>query len=141
MRIEESFNEDNPPELIAANERLLKAMGMFPEDASLSGLYLELLGSQVAGFYSPEDDELYVVSRTGGLGPSERVTFAHEYTHAVVDHTANLSSDESGSLNESLADTFAEFVFPSMPSWNWAPLSTRNSSPGFRWRLVASVTR
>ena len=65
VRLEKSFHEDNPPELVTANELLLKGMGLFPEDASLSGLYLELLGRQVAGFYSPEDDELYVVSRTG----------------------------------------------------------------------------
>ena len=100
VRIEKSFNEDNPPELIAANERLLKAMGMFPEDASLSGLYLELLGSQVAGFYSPEDDELYVVSRTGALGPSERVTFAHEYTHALQDQKFDLESFDLGAVGE-----------------------------------------
>jgi hypothetical protein len=100
VRIEKSFNEDNPPDLIAANERLLKGMGMFPEDASLSGLYLELLGSQVAGFYSPEDDELYVVSRTGGLGPTERVTFAHEYTHALQDQKFDLESFELGAVGE-----------------------------------------
>lgn len=100
VRIEKSFNEDNPAELVAANERLLKAMGMFPEDASLSGLYLELLGSQVAGFYSPEDDELYVVSRTGALGPSEKVTFAHEYTHALQDQKFDLESFELGAVGE-----------------------------------------
>jgi hypothetical protein len=100
VRIEKSFNEDNPPELIAANERLLKGMGMFPEDASLSGLYLELLGGTIAGFYSPEDDELYVVSRTGGLGPAERVTFAHEYTHALQDQKFDLESFDLGAVGE-----------------------------------------
>jgi hypothetical protein len=100
VRLEKSFNEDNPPELIEANELLLKAMGMFPEDASLSGLYLELLGSQVAGFYSPEDDELYVISRTGGLGPTERVTFAHEFTHALQDQQFDLESFDLAAVGE-----------------------------------------
>jgi hypothetical protein len=100
VRIEKSFHEDNPPELIAANERLLKAMGMFPEDASLSGLYLELLGSQVAGFYSPEDDELYVVSRSGGLGVSERVTFSHEFTHALQDQHFDLEGFDLAAVGE-----------------------------------------
>jgi hypothetical protein len=100
VRIEQSFNEDNPPDLIAANERLLKAMGMFPEDASLSELYLELLGSQIAGFYSPEDDELYVVSRSGGLGVGEKVTFAHEYTHALQDQKFDLESVDLGAVGE-----------------------------------------
>jgi hypothetical protein len=41
--------------------------------------------SQVAGFYLPQDGRLYVVSRGGGLGPVEKTTFAHEYTHALQD--------------------------------------------------------
>ena len=91
-RVEESFKEDNPAELVAASERLYKALGLMDEDASLEDLYLELLGSQVAGFYSPEDDELYVVSRSGGLGVVERVTFAHEYTHALQDQNFDLEA-------------------------------------------------
>jgi hypothetical protein len=39
----------------------------------------------VAGFYVPQDGDLYVVSRSGRLGPVERTTFAHEYTHALQD--------------------------------------------------------
>jgi hypothetical protein len=100
VRLEKSFNEDNPPELIAANERLLKAMGMFPEDASLSELYLELLGGTVLGTYRPEDDQLYVVVRTGTLGPLERVTFAHEYTHALQDQKFDLESFKLGEVGE-----------------------------------------
>mgnify|MGYP001792480347 CR=1 FL=1 len=68
---------DNPPDVVAANERLLKGLGLFPRDASLADLYVELLGSQVAGFYSPDDKQLYVLSKTGALGPGERVTVAH----------------------------------------------------------------
>lgn len=100
VRMEKSFHEDNPAELVTANELLLKGMGLFPEDASLSGLYLELLGSQVAGFYSPEDDELYVVSKTGGLGVGEQVTYAHEYTHALQDQTFDLESFDLGEVGQ-----------------------------------------
>jgi hypothetical protein len=104
--VAESFKKDNPPALVAANERLLKGLGLLPANASLSDLYIELLGSQVAGFYSPDDKELYVVSRTGGIGPLERVTFAHEYTHALQDQTfdlAKLHVDEVGQGDRGLA--------------------------------------
>jgi hypothetical protein len=94
VRIEKSFNEANPPELLAANERLLTGMGMFPEEDSLKDLYLELLGSQVAGFYNQKDDQLYVISRSGGLGVSERVTFSHEFTHALQDQHFDLETFE-----------------------------------------------
>ena len=91
-RTETSFTEDNPPELIEANEVLYRALGMFGEDESLRDLYVELLGDQVAGFYDPEVDELFVVSRSGGLGVEERVTYAHEFTHALQDQHFDLES-------------------------------------------------
>ncbi len=91
-RIAASFKRDNPPALVAANERLLKGLGLFPKDASLSDLYVELLGSQTAGFYSPEDKQLFVLSKSGALGPLERVTFSHEYTHALQDQNFDLHS-------------------------------------------------
>ncbi|MDQ2964296.1 MAG: hypothetical protein M3R57_00375, partial [Chloroflexota bacterium] len=99
-RIQKSFNEDNPPELIAANERLLKAMGMFSEDASLEDLYLGMLGSQVLGLYSPKDHELYVVARSGNIGVSERVTFSHEFTHALQDQHFDLQGFELSAIGE-----------------------------------------
>lgn len=92
LHVEKEFRKDNPPEIVAANERLLKGLGLFPSGASLADLYVELLGSQVAGFYSPQDKALYVVSRSGALGPIERVTFAHEFTHALQDQTYDLKT-------------------------------------------------
>src|SRR5215216_3121942 len=83
--VADSFKEDNPPEVIEANERMLKLMGLIEPDASLGDLYIDLLGSQVAGLYSPDDKQLYVVSKSGALGPTEKTTFAHEYTHALQD--------------------------------------------------------
>ena len=79
------FRKNNPPELVEANERQLKVLGLFPADASLEDLYIGLLSSQVAGLYNPKDKKLYVVSRSGALGPAEKSTFAHEYTHALQD--------------------------------------------------------
>jgi hypothetical protein len=103
--VADSFAKDNPKDVIDANERLLKAFGLLPEDASLSKLYVDLLGSQVAGLYSPDDKSLYVVSRSGNLGPAEKTTFAHEFTHALQDQNFDLGAlklDEIGSGDRSL---------------------------------------
>src|SRR5436305_889196 len=51
----EAFDRDNPPAVIEANQRMYAALGMLPPGASLHDLYVELLGSQVAGLYSPTD--------------------------------------------------------------------------------------
>jgi hypothetical protein len=88
--LREHFDRDNPPAVIAATERLYRALGMLPDDASLKDLYLKLLGSQVAGFYDPDEKALFVVSRSGGLGPAEQVTFAHEFDHALQDQNFGL---------------------------------------------------
>lgn len=80
-----SFDEDNPPEYVAANDRLLKAFGLIDESASLKELYLDLLGASVAGFYVPEEKTLYVVARSGSITGADKITFAHEYGHALQD--------------------------------------------------------
>jgi hypothetical protein len=100
------FAKDNPPELVMAKGRLLELMGLLPAGSSLMDLYIELLGSQVAGYYDPHAKELYVVSKSGGLGPTERVSFAHEFTHALQDQHFDLTSlhiDAIGQGDASLA--------------------------------------
>ena len=102
----ELFDKDNPEALLEANERLLKAFDLLPADASLSDLYIELLGSQVAGLYNPDDKKLYVVSKSGGLGVTEKSTFAHEFTHALQDQNFDLGTlklDEIGQSDRSFA--------------------------------------
>ncbi len=74
-----------PAAEIEASDALLKALGLMPQTADLGATFKELFTTQVAGFYDPETKELYVVSKQGGLGPLEKVTFAHEYTHALQD--------------------------------------------------------
>jgi hypothetical protein len=100
------FARDNPPDLVLANQRLLELMGLLPAGSSLMDLYVRLLGSQVAGYYDPHTKELYVVSKSGGIGPTERVTFAHEFTHALQDQhfgLQNLHIDTIGQGDASLA--------------------------------------
>ncbi len=104
--VKAQFRKDNPESLVEANERLLKALGLFASDASLEDLYIGLLSSQVAGLYNPKDKTLYVVSRSGGLGPAEKTTFAHEYTHALQDQNfglAKLKLDATGDGDGAIA--------------------------------------
>ena len=104
--IEKSFLTSNPPEVLAANQRIYELMGLVPKGTDLKALYLKLLASQVAGYYDDKTKELYVVSRSGGLGPTERVTFAHEFDHALQDQAfglTNLDLDAVGQGDRSLA--------------------------------------
>jgi hypothetical protein len=104
--VKEQFRKDNPDALVKADERMLKVLGLLPADASLEDLYISLLSGVVAGLYNPTDKTLYVVSRSGGLGPSEKTTFAHEYTHALQDQNfglAGLQLDAPGQGDQGIA--------------------------------------
>jgi hypothetical protein len=50
-----------------------------------------MLTSQVAGFYRPDTKQMYVISQSGELGPTEQVSFAHEYDHALQDQHFDLT--------------------------------------------------
>lgn len=104
--IQDQFKKDNPTDVVEANERLLKGLGLLSPDASLEDLYVSLLSSQVAGLYNPDDKQLYVVSKSGGLGPTEKTTFAHEYTHALQDQNfglAGMNLDAPGEGDRAIA--------------------------------------
>jgi len=89
-RLKAQFEKDNPPDKIAVAEETLKALGLLPADASLNTLYVDMLGSQVAGFFDPATREIVVVSQSGAIGAVEKVTFAHEFTHVLQDQAFGL---------------------------------------------------
>ncbi len=96
--LKKQLNEDSPPALVAAYERLYHALGVLPKDDKLTDVYGDLLESQVAGLYVPTDKKLYVVSKGGGVGPLEKVLYAHEYTHALQDQNFDLVNFQPDSL-------------------------------------------
>ena len=99
-RLEEQFRKDNPPDEIAVSEGTLKALGLLPADASLTDLNVEMLGSQVIGYYDPEVKQLFVVSRSGKIGASEKSTFAHEFTHALQDQSFDLEAIDGDAVGQ-----------------------------------------
>ncbi len=98
------FQEDLPPERLAAVELSLKAFGLIPEAMDLKTYLPELLTSQIAGFYDPHRKVLAVVDRPGGLlGKQADAQFGaelarkvedgllvHELTHAIQDQHFDL---------------------------------------------------
>lgn len=90
QNLEADFDAANSPEAVEASERVLKALGLLARDSSLREQVLDLQAGQVVGYYSPERDELFVVSAAGGVGPTQRATYAHEYTHQLQDQNFGL---------------------------------------------------
>ena len=97
----DEFDRESPPAYVAATERLYKALGLVPADSNLRNLTLDMLSGGVIGFYRNDQGKLYVVSKTGAPGVGERITFAHEFDHALQDQNFPVFKDQEGVLDQS----------------------------------------
>jgi hypothetical protein len=83
-------NAETNHQALADESRLFVHLGLLPAGSSLEQLELALDAGQVVGFYDSVSKGLYVLSASGGAGPVERLTFSHEYTHALQDQNFGL---------------------------------------------------
>lgn len=88
--LEGEFDAAQTPAQLKDTEDLLITLGLLPKGASLRAITLDFQSGQVAGYYSPEKDELFVVNRTGSIGPVDEATYAHEFTHQLQDQHFDL---------------------------------------------------
>jgi hypothetical protein len=88
-KIRKHADGDMPKDVIAAEGESLVAIGLVPTTYDfVEGAY-ELVGGRIAGFYSPEDRAMYVVS---DLDDDEaEQTFAHELVHALQDQSFTIA--------------------------------------------------
>lgn len=89
-RLVKTLDTEYPPSEAEADERVLKAFGLVPEDTDLRELLLDLYTEQIAGFYEPKTDDMFVISDGKELTALEEVTYAHEVTHALQDQHYDL---------------------------------------------------
>jgi len=81
--------EDYSREQADDDVRLLNLLGLLPAGFDLWELYADLYTEQLAGFYDAETREMYIVQGEAFQGP-ERLTYAHEYVHALQDQRFDL---------------------------------------------------
>ncbi len=124
-----NFDGDNPPNDIAANQRLYKALGLLKPDQSLKPLYLDLIQSQVAGFYRPDDKKLYVVSRSGAIGGADKITFAHEYDHALQDGAFPVFNEMKELLDETDRALARAAIYEGDATWLMLQWGNANLTP------------
>lgn len=106
VNLQAEFDATQSPAQLKDAEDLLIALGLLPSGASLRALYLDLQGDQVVGYYSPDKDQLFIVTRTGALGAVDEVTYAHEFTHQLQDQRIDLDAlglDAADQSDRSLA--------------------------------------
>jgi hypothetical protein len=79
------LDREVPRPKVAAEERLLKLLGLLPPRSSLRALLGKTLSSEVGGYYLPRTGTLSVVEEGAQAGLLGEITLAHELTHALED--------------------------------------------------------
>ena len=95
----DSSRQDYPPEEQRRDNLALRALGLLEPDQDVAELQLELLGDRVLGFYNDDDKRMVVVS-DAGLDVEARITYAHEYTHALQDAAYGIDSLQTDAPGE-----------------------------------------
>lgn len=90
-QLEADFGEEYPEEEQAEDNVTLRAMGLLEPNQDVAELQLELLGEGVAGRYYEDEKRMVVVTDEGITGEA-KITYAHEYTHALQDAAFGLDA-------------------------------------------------
>ncbi len=102
-RVREQLLGDTPKPWIEGQTRLLRLLGLVPEDFDYVAAFVSLLEHQLAGFYDPTEKTMFVASDLPGLGEQE--TVVHELVHALQDQHFRLGAELEARLGASDALT------------------------------------
>jgi len=87
----EAFERDYLPSERESDQKQLVALGLLKPTDDLVQIQLQLLQGQVIGVYDPDDKLMFVIDSQGKFGPAERITYAHEFNHALQDQYYDLN--------------------------------------------------
>jgi len=84
------FDEDLPPTDLAGLESALRLFGLIPDSLAVRPTMIDLLTEQIAGYYDPDSNALYIPA---DIEPFQlRVVVSHELVHALQDQYVRLDS-------------------------------------------------
>ena len=92
----DSYNDPKAVSETDISRKLLVVLGLLSPDADLHGLLVNLYAENILGYYNRQDKKMYLVSGKTTLGPEDKVTLAHEYTHALQDQYFDLGKIQEG---------------------------------------------
>ena len=91
-RLTESLSEEAPSSEADADQKLLVALGLFPDGGDLEETLTNVFTEQIAGSYDTEEEEITVIEGKGMGGVMGELTMAHEITHALQDQNFDLDA-------------------------------------------------
>ncbi len=105
-KVEEEFLADYSPEEAAQDAVELWLFGLADKDIDLFEIHKTMLSEGIAGFYDDEEGKMYVVA-SSGFPAHARMTYAHEYVHALQDQVWDL--DEGLKFNDETCEQDTEY--------------------------------
>jgi hypothetical protein len=112
-KLETDFAENWSPAEAREDALTLVAFDLLDPGVDLYQLYLDTYGEQIAGYYDPEVKTFYIISDQQTVGPAQRITMAHELTHALQDQHFGLEELETEDDGEE-QDSEAAFAFDAL---------------------------
>ncbi len=94
-----SSMDDMVIENIQREENFLEILGLIPEDYDLVQGYTTESNSNVAGFYTPSNNEIYLIEQEEWSN-IDQITLAHEITHAIQDQAFDLGDSSVEQMND-----------------------------------------
>jgi hypothetical protein len=89
--LNDQFAQNYLPDQRETDQKEMVAFGLIQPTDNLVQIELNLLSDQVIGVYDPDAKALFVVSDQGAFGPAARLTYAHEFSHALQDQYFDLN--------------------------------------------------
>jgi hypothetical protein len=84
------FDEDLPPADLNGLQSALRLFGLIPDSLELRPTMIDLLTEQIAGYYDPDSNALYIPA---DIEPFQlRIVVSHELVHALQDQYVRLDS-------------------------------------------------
>jgi len=104
-RFAQHYAEETTPEDIEKMRQAYVILGLLDEDFDLAAALVDMQAESIAGFYTPEEKKLYLISEYELVETEQKITFAHEYTHALQDQHFDLAHlmDVEGNSDRVLA--------------------------------------
>ncbi len=87
-KIRDKVDKEIPPEAVTLEGDTLKLYGFVPVDMDYLDTTMKLLEAQLAGFYEPKDETMYLAGDLDGINGD--LTLAHELEHALQDQHYDL---------------------------------------------------
>lgn len=84
------FDQDLPPAELTGLQAALRLFGLIPDTLEMRPTMIDLLTEQIAGYYDPDSNALYIPA---DIEPFQlRVVVSHELVHALQDQYVRLDS-------------------------------------------------